>query len=951
MSAQAMQARSELSFGPFRLVAEERRLEKAGTELRIGGRAMDILLVLIEHAGAVVEKSLILDRVWKSVNVDDVSMRVHINALRKALGDGVDGARYIINVPGRGYSFVEQVRYSTQGNLQLTQIKPHPEPKNLPRRAWSMIGRAEITAEISDMLRNHRFVSILGPGGIGKTTIAIAVGHEMLEIFDGGVYFMDLGPISDPLLLPNLILSILAVTIYSENLVESLINFLHDKRLLLILDCCEHVVEQAAALAERIYSEAPRIHILVTSREMLSVEGERIYRLPPLELPPENDEISADSALAFPAVQLFVERAKLTSHAFQLNDADAPLVSEICRRLDGIALAIELAASRVDAYGVQAIAELLRTSVTLPWRGRRTAAARHQTLPATLDWSFNLLSETERIILCRISILVGRFKREAATAIALFGGITHEQILDSLACLVAKSLISAECSSEATHYRLLDTTRAYALLKLRDKDEAHTVFKRHAIHYGDVTKELVQRRIASPESSWKSEFAEHAPNVRIALDWCVTNHGNGDVAMALASASARLFLESALYTECHRWMVQVLAALDDTTRGTVHEVEIQTALGQSMMFTQGNKEDAEAAFERALELAEGLGHLDYQLQILTNLHLFHERLGNFEAAFEFARRSERIAITIGAPFGIAVASTVIGISCHLGGHHIEAMRHLESTRAHIPADRQLGSIYFGFDYSNRARITMGREFWIRGRPDQAVTAATSAVAQARQLDQPITLGIALIWAISVMVWSKNFTIAEDYAAQLKRLADKHSLGPYQPLAVGFAGEILVHRGDAEAGVALVRECLDALSLNRYGLMTTAFMTALAEGLLLVSRHVEALAMIESAISLGQCQGDLYLLPEMLRVKAMIVQRCPCSNVRNAEDLLLESISLAERQGALGWKLRAATSLSEMYFDHGQTDKSYATLAPVYQDFTEGFGTADLIAAKHLLDKL
>jgi len=951
MSALAMQARGELSFGPFQLIVEERLLKKAGIELRIGGRAMDILLLLIEHAGTVVEKSAILDRVWKSVNVDDISIRVHINALRKALDDGVEGARYIINVPGRGYSFVEPVRQSNPNICRLTQVKVYPEPKNLPRFPSSMIGRTETTTEISKMLRDHRFISILGPGGIGKTTVAVAVGHEMLSLFDGEVYFIDLGPIADPLLLPNLILSTLGVTIYSENLIESLINYLHDKKLLLILDCCEHVIEQAAALAEQIYTGASQIHILVTSREILSVEGEYVYRLPPLALPPENEEIGADSALGFPAVQLFVQRANRTSDAFQLNDTDAPVVSEICRRLDGIALAIELAASRVDAYGVHSIAELLRTSFTLPWRGRRTAVQRHQTLPATLDWSFHLLSETERIILCRISILVGRFNREAATAIAVFGGVTREQLLDVMASLVSKSLISAENTNESTHYRLLDTTRAYALLKLRDTDEAPIVFKRHAIHYVDVTREIVRGRISSPESNWKSEFADHAANVRIALDWSINHLGNGNIAMTLAVASARLFLESALYTECHRWMVQVLAVLDDTTRGTVHELEIQTALGQSMMFTQGNKEDAAAAFERALELAEGLGHLDYQLQILTNLHLFHERIGNFSTAFEFAKRSERVAIAIGAPCGIAVANTALGISYHLAGDHLRSIRHLESARVPMPADQRLGSIYFGFDYSNRARITMARELWIQGHPDQAIAAATSSVTQARLLDQPITLCIALIWAISVMIWTKSLAIAEDYIGHLKMLADKHSLRPYQPLALGFGGELMVHRGSPGTGVDVIKQCLESLGLNRYGLMTTALMTALAEGLLLAERQEEALSTIDASIALAQRQGDFYLIPEMLRVKGRILQGLPEPELLNAEELLLESIQLAERQCALGWKMRATISVAEMYFKHGQRKNCYAILEPVYRDFTEGFGTADLIAAKNLLDKL
>jgi predicted ATPase/DNA-binding winged helix-turn-helix (wHTH) protein len=938
---------NEVSFGPFRLVAAERRLEKSGTAVRIGGRALDILILLIEHTGAVVEKQTILERVWRGVNVDEVSMRVHINALRKALGDGIDGARYIINVAGRGYSFVAAVENANQEILSPTPTRKPVQASNLPRPLARMIGRGETVQEIVQMLLARRFVSVIGPGGIGKTTVAISAGREMQDDFDAAVHFIDLGPLNDPEFLPNAILSALGITVYSDDLTESLIAYLRDKKLLLILDGCEHVIEAAAELAERIFIEASQVHLLATSREMLQVEGEWIYRLSPLATPADKD-VGALKALEFPAIQLFVERAAAASSTFELNDGNAPFVAEICRKLDGIALAIELAASRVDAYGIRAIAELLTDRFTLPWRGRRTAAPRHQTLRATLDWSYNLLSDLDRIVLSRLSIFVGQFTREAAAAVALFGGVNNTHLLEALASLAGKSLLTADVSTETTHYRLLDMTRAYALEKLLEREETQIVSKLHAIHYCNITREIVQRVTESPGVNWKSQFSEHVANIRLALEWSMAHQASALIAMELAAVSARLFLEFTLFAECHRWMAQALTLLDETARGTLHELEIQIALAQSMMFAKGGKQEALAAFTRGLELAEGLNDLDRQLQILTNLHLFHERIGDFKTAFGFAKRSEKVANRIGdAPF-IAVANSVLGISYHLAGEHMESISRLKSALFPQLPSRRLESIYFGFDYNNRARITVARALWIQGCPDQALEAARATVAQATQLGHPITLCIALIWAISVLIWTKQLGQAEEYVAILKDLAHKHALEPYQPLALGFAAELSIHRGEPATGVPHLRECLDLLEANRYGLMTSAFMTALAEGLCATQRHDEALDAIDATTQHVHRRGDFYILPEVLRVKGMILENRSDTDLSQAEKIYLESIELAERQGALGWKLRAATSLAKLYDAQGRRDQGQALLLPIYAKFSEGFETSDLITTRRLL---
>src|SRR5882672_6017722 len=624
-----------ISFGPFRLYAAQRLIEREGVPLHLGGRALDILLVLVEHAGEVVSKNELMARVWPGVTVDEGSLRVHVAALRKALGDGESGARYLTTLTGQGYCFVAPIsRSSAPRPLETASSKPG-HVHNLPARLTRMVGRDQTVQEISEQLKTERFVSIVGPGGIGKTTVVVSVGHELLAAFAGAVHFLDLGPLNNPLLVPSAVASTLGLLVQSADPIPGLIAFLRDKRMLLILDSCEHVIETAAALAERIFEGAPQAHILATSRESLRVEGEHVHRLSPLASPPDDAGLTAAQALDFPAVQLFVERAIASDRRFELNDADAPVVGEICRRLDGMALAIELAAGRIDVYGVQETRALLNDRFKLLWDGRRTALPRHQTLSATLDWSYDLLSELERSILCRLSVFVGVVTLEGARAVATGDDVDETQVVTVLVGLVAKSLISADTSVPATRYRLLDTTRAYASAKLSESGEAGDVKRRHASYFLELLERADGNSFTPLQAKSFAIFADQLGNVRTALEWCFSERGNGVLGVALAAASAPLFLEMSLLTECHRWTERAVAALDDGNRGTRREMDLHAALGLSLMFTRGNSEQVGNSLLRGLELAEQLGDLHSQLRLLERLHLFHVRIGNFREALKW----------------------------------------------------------------------------------------------------------------------------------------------------------------------------------------------------------------------------------------------------------------------------------------------------------------------------
>src|SRR5712664_3973429 len=477
----------KLRFGPFELSIGERVLRRDGQALPLGDRALDILIYLADRPGEVIAKQELMDHVWSDVTVEEGSLRVHVAVIRKALGDGQFGNRYIANIKGRGYSFVGSV-VSLSGGTESRNAKFRHQGR-LPVRPLMMIGRETVVSEVSDKLRDERFVTLLGPGGIGKTTIALAVGRAAAEEFGGKVHFADLESLTDPRQVAGAVATSLGLALKSKDPGLELVDLVRSRKLLIILDSCEHVIEAVALVAEQLYKETEQVYLLTTSREPLKVEGEHCYRVLPLDYPPDGSKQTAHTVLRYPAVQLFVRRVAARAGGVVLTDEEAPFVAEMCRKLDGIPLAIELAAGQVAALGLKntvARLELLKLA-------HRSAVARHQTLKATLDWSYNLLSEGERTVLRRIAPFVGQFTLEGARYVAGELGTGTGETFDAIAGLVEKSLIATRIDETQAQYRLLDTTRAYALEKLEEHAEVDVVVRRHAEY---VAAYLESQRVA-----------------------------------------------------------------------------------------------------------------------------------------------------------------------------------------------------------------------------------------------------------------------------------------------------------------------------------------------------------------------------------------------------------------------------------------------------------------------
>ncbi|MEH2473722.1 putative ATPase [Nitrobacteraceae bacterium AZCC 2161] len=529
--------------------------------------------------------------------------------------------------------------------------------------------------------------------------------------------------------------------------------------------------------------------------------------------------------------------------------------------------------------------------------------------------------------------------------------LSAAQVVEAVVGLVTKSLVSVDTVDVTLRYRLLDTTRAYALAKLIDADAVDDAARRHAIHFLEFLERAANSRPVTFEAKALASHREHLGNVRAALEWSFFERGDIQIGTALAAASARMFLELSLLTECHRWTERAIAALDDDTRGTSREMELHSSLGLSLMFGKGNSEEARIALTKGLALAEQLNDRANQLRLLGRLHIFHERIGDFHAALAFAQRSEAIAAEAADPVGIAEAHSILGISRHLEGSTLRAHAHLKAALAPVLPSQGANTFRFGFDYRNRARIAFARNLWLQGFPEQAVSVAGETLKEAETLSHPISLCIALIRAVPVYIWAGDLAAADVAINKFIAQADQYSLAPYQAVGRGVKGELSIKRGETETGIPLVHCALEALHGLRYELLTTAFKSALVEGLTMRGRFEDALTAITETVALVERNGDLFMMPELLRLKGNVLASSPFADVDVCRNYFRRSLELAREQGALAWELRAATSLALLPVERERPGEAHGALSSVYDRFTEGFESRDLKRAKSVLEEL
>jgi predicted ATPase/DNA-binding winged helix-turn-helix (wHTH) protein len=926
-----------------------------GKPVKLGGRAFDVLVALIEARGSVVSKDALMARVWPGRIIEDNSLESQISALRAAFR----AERGLIRtVSGRGYQFTGDIRGAPVTLREpdvaaATQPAEALPPTNIPEPVSELIGRDAEVAAIQGLIGGPRLVTLAGAGGIGKTQLALAVARRLRPQFADGVWLTEFSPLADANLIPATVAAALGLQLGAGDISPQRVSqALVDRHLLLILDTCEHVIEAAATMAEALLQAGAGVRIIATSREPLRTEGEWVYTVQPLAVPPEGAAVGNDPLL-YGAVHLFLERARAAAAAQFASERDLRRITSICRQLDGIPLALELAAARVATLGVEGLVAGLEDRFGMLTGGRRLALPRHQTLRATFDWSYELLTEPERVLLRRLAVFASGFCFRAAAVVAAGPDLASWQVVDGLSSLVAKSLVTVEAGGGTSRYRLLDTTRAYALERLVESGERKALARRHAEYYRDVFELAEVEWNKRPAAEWLADYAPRIDNLRMALDWAFSAEGDVAIGVALTAAAVPLWMHQSLMRECRGWVEQALAAFPSgASLDPRSEMKLYAALAASLIFTSPAVSVIGTVATKALEIAESLGDDDYVLRTLWALWSFRTSRGQQCLALTLAQRFHSVAAQRFDPSDHLIGQQMIGISQHYLGDLTGARRHLEHVLAQdvAPAER-LQIARFELDQWATGRVYLARILWLLGFPDQASHTAESGVAQARATDHAISLGHALAFgACPIALFTGDLAAADRYVDMLLEHSTQHALARWRAVGRSHQAVLVIKRGDLSTGLRLLNAAF--ADPGAAGSIPRLFASLMAESLGRAGQVAEGLAAIEEAIIRSERGEERWATAELLRIKGeLLLSRGASGAAASAECYFQQALDWARRQGALSWELRAATSLGRLLRDQGRSADAKALLQPVYDRFTEGFETTDLKTAKAFLDSL
>ncbi len=564
-----------------------------------------------------------------------------------------------------------------------------------------------------------------------------------------------------------------------------------------------------------------------------------------------------------------------------------------------------------------------------------------------------MLSEPERAVLRRLGIFMGGFTLDAACAVVADPGLLKGDVIDAVAELVEKSLAVVETTETEPRLRLLETTRAYALERLAESGERGAVARRHAEHYRNLFARAEGEAAARPADEWLADYAREIDNLRAALDWAFSPGGDLSIGVALTAAAVPLWMHLSLMEECRGRVERALAALAaGAGRDAQREMKLLAALGTSLVYTRGDVPEIGAAWTKALEIAESLGNVEYELRTLWGLWSFHINGGQQCVALTMAQRFHALAAKRPEPNDRLIGERMIGASQHYLGDLLGARPHLERALAQDVAPTQKWQIVrFRVDQWVTARAYLARILWLQGLPDQAMRTAASSVAEAPATNHAMSLCLALaLAACPLALLTGDLAAAEHYGTMLLDHSTRHALALWRACGRSFQGALVIQRGDVITGLRLLRAGFDEFEAGSFGFRLIAFL--MAEALSRAGQIAEGLATIEEAIARSERTEEHWVMAELVRVKGelLLLQGAPGA-VAAAEDHFQQALDWARQQGALSWELRAATSLARLWRDHHRGGEARDLLASVYGRFTEGFDTADLKRARRLLDEL
>ena len=785
--------------GPWEVDLGRRELRSRGTAVALGSRAFEIVEVLARAGGQLVTKDDLMKCIWPGAIVGDNTLHVHVAAVRKAFGPD---RGMLQTAPGRGYRLVGGW---VGRHGEATEAPPAPPPRsqpagrpgtNFPVIVTRLVGRSAALQRVRDLVSAYRVVTLTGPGGIGKTALAMKAVRDMVGDFEDGAWLVELASHSDAALAPSAVAGALDLKLGGDRVTaEALARGIGDRHLVLLLDNCEHLIDAVAALVETVLRLCPRATVLATSREIMQIEGEAVYRVPALDVPAAGQG-EPDVILDHSAVELFVTRAKALDGGFSTQPKDLSSIAEVCRHLDGIPLAIEFAAARAALVGTEQVAAGLRDRFALLTSGRRTAIPRHRTLRAALDWSYQLLSKEEQRLLRHLAIFPAGFTFEAAQAVG-GAGRAGQSIVEDLSSLVSKSLCERVNPTSSTRWRLLETIRAYALEELTRNGEHPHAARRHAEHFRDLVSPVTASSKARLSRDDAAQCLRELDNVRAALDWAFSPDGDAEIGATVTAAFAPIWQMLSLMGECRDRIESVLATrTPETNLSQATEFRLWSAYYEALVMTFAPVEHARSAVKKAMNLAGNADDADAQAGVLLMEWSCEFMSGNHGAALMAAQQIAAVARRGGDTTRLS-GDRILGASLLFSGNLTDAHDNLQRAVDFYvdPSDGHHATPPYR-DPRVIPRARLARVLSLRGYMDRACTEARSSFEMA----QTSGAGITVCWVVHgalcpIALMTGDLIAAESAIAALSDWATRMNATLWKMMATCWKGSLLIERGE------------------------------------------------------------------------------------------------------------------------------------------------------------